>query len=100
MLAGILLRKKTQETLYGGSVLHFNIPHFNDASVILDATCFRPQPVDIQIIILTIKGLNDRNFVASDDIPLRFIRDSLWFVAFCLTCIINNSIVTGVFLTS
>lgn len=86
--------------VHGGSVLHFNIPHFKDASVILDGTCFRSQPVDTETIILTMKDLNDTNSVGSDGISLMFIKDSLYFAVFYLTCIIDTSIVTGVFSTS
>ncbi len=93
--------EKTQSLLHGGSVPYFNVPDFNDANVILDGgNIFRPQPVDTETIILTIKGLNDTKSVGSDGIPLRFIKDSLYFIAFYLTCIINTSIVTGVFPTS
>ncbi len=33
----------------------------------------------------------------SDDIPLKFVKDGLYVIAFYLTCIVNTSLVTGVF---
>ncbi len=90
--------------LNGGSVSYLIVPYFNDANVILDGgNIFRPQPVNTETIILTKKGLNgfnDTNSVGSDDIPSRFIEDSLYFTAFYLTCVINTSTVTDVFPTS
>ena len=58
---------------------------------------FRPKPVDTNTIILTIKSLNETRSIGSDGIALKFIKDALCIVAFYLTCIINTSIVTGVF---
>ena len=43
---------------------------------------FRPQPVDVDTVILTVKDLNDTNSYGSDGISLRFIRDSLPIIAF------------------
>ena len=58
---------------------------------------FRPQPVDINTTILTLKSLNETRSVGSDGISFKFIKDSLYFTAFYLTIIINTSIVTGIF---
>ncbi len=58
---------------------------------------FRPQPVDTNTVILTLKSLNETRSVGSDGISFKFIKDSLYFTAFYLTIIINTSIVTGVF---
>ena len=60
-------------------------------------TLFRPQPVDINTVILTFKDLNTTTSVGSDNIGLRFLRDALCVTLPFLTCIINTSIVTGVF---
>lgn len=60
---------------------------------------FRPQPVDTNTIILTIKHLRESKSFGSDNISLRFIKDSLFVIAFYLTCIINTSITTGFFPT-
>ncbi len=58
---------------------------------------FRPQPVDTNTDILTIKKLRERNSVWSDGISFRFLKDALYPIAFYFTCIINTSIVTGNF---
>ena len=58
---------------------------------------FRPQPVDINTIILTVKDLKETTSVGSDNIPLKFVKDALYVIAVYLTCIVNTSIVTGVF---
>ncbi len=87
--------EKTQETLHGENVMLFN-----DVTNTLDGDNFRPQPVDTDTIILTIKGLKDTSSVGSDGIPLTFVKDSLSVIAFYLTCIVNTSIVTGIFPTT
>lgn len=98
--------RKTQEILHGENVSYFNYASAtfaalcsNDDNVIIE-NIFRPQPVDTETIILTIKSLNETSSVGSDDIPLRFIKDSLYATASYLTCIINTSIVTGIFPSS
>ena len=63
------------------------------------STLFRPQPVDTNTVILTIKHLRNTTSFGSDRISLRFIKDSLFIIAFYLTHVINTSIVTGVFPT-
>ena len=74
---------------------------FNDMTNTLDGdNNFRPQPVDTDTIILTIKGLKDTSSVGSDGIPLTFVEDSLSVIAFYLTCIVNTSIVTGIYPTT
>ena len=76
------------------------MPNFRHANAILgDDNTFKPQPVDTETIILTIKNLNETRSAGSDGIPLRFIKDSLYVIVFYLTCIINISIVTGIFPT-
>ena len=60
-------------------------------------TAFMPQPVDTDTAILTVKDLNTTTSVSSDNIGLRFLRDALCVILPFLTCIINTSIVTGVF---
>ncbi len=62
--------------------------------------CFRPQPVDAATVILIVKKLKNTNSCGSDEILYRFLRDPLPFITPCLTCIINTSIVTGVFPTA
>ncbi len=82
----------TQNTLQGEnmSALHYvNIP--------IESDYFRPQPVDTNTVILTVKDLKQTNYVGSDDIQQKNVKDALYVIAFYLTCIINTSIVTGVF---
>ncbi len=61
---------------------------------------FRPQPVDVNTVILTIKELKNTNPCGSDDIPFIRLRDAVPVITLYLTCIINTSIVTGVFPTA
>ena len=58
---------------------------------------FRPEPVDANTVILTIKHLKNTNSTGSDGISLRHIRDSLPVTIEYITTIINTSIVTGKF---
>ena len=60
---------------------------------------FRPKPVDIETVILTISKIKETKATGSDGISLNFIKDSLFVTAFYLTCIFNTSIVTGKFPT-
>lgn len=88
--------QKTQEILHDA-----NVPDFRYEPVILRGdNRFRPQPVDTETVILTIKNLNETRSVGSDGIPMKFIKDSLHVVACYITCIINTSIVTGLFPTA
>ncbi len=61
---------------------------------------FRPQPVDANTVILTIKQLKESNSCGNDHISLRFIKDALPVIIPYITCIINTSIVTGTFPTA
>ena len=58
---------------------------------------FRPEPVNPNTVILTIKHLKNTNSVGSDGISLQHIRDSLPVTIHYLTIIINTSITTGKF---
>ena len=58
--------------------------------VIDSAFMFRPKPVDSATIVLTIKRMKNTNSYGSDEVPLRFIKDSLPIVIPYLTCIINT----------
>ena len=60
-------------------------------------TPFRPEPVDVPTVVLTIKHLQETQSFGSDGISLKFIKDSLCIIAYYLTIIINTSIVTGTF---
>ena len=88
--------EKSQQELNGNNVLDLlrnrsdNLNgDFNDF--------FRPQPVDVDSVILIVKDLNDTKAYGSDMIALRFIRDALPVIAFYLTVIVNTSIVTGIY---
>ncbi len=88
--------ERTQELLHGE-----NATLMNNFNVVLDdGNVFRPCPVDVETIILTIKSLKETRSVASDGISMRFIKDALYVIAFYITCIINTSIVIGIFPTS
>lgn len=56
---------------------------------------FRPYPVTVDTVILTVKQLRETNAIGADDISFRFMKDSLPVTAFYLTISINTSIVTG-----
>lgn len=58
---------------------------------------FRPQPVTIDTVILMVKQLKNSNSFGSDGIPTRFLKDSLFMIAFYITIIVNTSIVTGIY---
>ncbi len=77
-----------------------NVPHFNFSTVTAGGSAsFRPQPVDTETVILTIKSLNDTSSIGANGIPMKFNKDALYVIAYYLTFIINTSIVTGVFPT-
>ena len=56
---------------------------------------FRPQPIDIVTLILTVKHLKVTNAYGSDGISYRFLIDSLPVMVYYILVIINTSIVTG-----
>lgn len=58
---------------------------------------FKPSPVDCETVILTVKNLKGSSAYGSDGISLRFIKDSLYMIAFYVTIIINTSIVTNTY---
>ena len=60
---------------------------------------FRPEPTDWQTVTLTIAHIHNSNSCGSDGIQIKFIKDSLPVTISFLTCIVNTSIVTGVFPT-
>lgn len=78
---------KTQRTLHGDNT---PTPHDTDVAP-CDNEHFKPQPIDTNTVIQTVKALNDTSSVGSDNIPLRFVRDALYMIAYFLTCIINTS---------
>ncbi len=88
--------QKTQEILHGA-----NVPGFKYGTVIVRGdNRFRPQPVDTETFILTLKNLNGTCSVYSDGIPMKFIKDSLHVVVCNISCIIITFFVTGIFPTA
>ncbi len=88
--------ERTQHSLRG--------PHDRTVSnhnpVLREGACFRPEPVDTDTVILTIKSLKETKAVGSDSIPLRFLKDALPVIISCLTCIINAYLATVTFPTA
>ncbi len=84
--------EETQNTLASGNS-KINFP----PTRIVKTELFRPQPVDVSTVVLTIKRLQATKSFGSDLISLRFLKDSLCITAHYLTVIINTSIVTGIF---
>lgn len=72
------------------------VPNNNNTSG-PSCSMFRPQPTDSNTIILIIKHLKNTSSCGSDNISLRFIKESLPVIIPYLTCIINSSIATGNF---
>ncbi len=58
---------------------------------------FRPEPVDVNTVILTIKHLKNTNSAGSDGMTFRYLQDTLPALITYITIIINTSIVTGKF---
>ncbi len=69
----------------------------NHDPVVRKGACFRPEPVDTDTVILTIKSLKETKAVGSDGIPLRFLIDLLPVIISYITCIIYTSLATGIF---
>lgn len=90
---------KTQEIIHGESE-SYTICENVISNVFSEDSSFRPQPVDTDTVVLTIKSLNETSSVGSDGIPMKFLKDALSIIVSYITCIINTSIVTGVFPTA
>ncbi|MEL6989478.1 MAG: reverse transcriptase family protein, partial [Bacteroidota bacterium] len=78
---------------------NLNIGLHNEINVELDYNriVFKPEPVDLSTIILTIKELNDTNAFGSDNIPFKYIKDCLPTIVFYILIIVNTSITTSKF---
>lgn len=63
------------------------------------ASLFRPEPTDWQTVTLTIAHMKNSDSCGSDGFTLSYLKDSLPVIIPYLTCIINTSIVTGIFPT-
>ena len=88
---GEIAFNKSQEQIYQNANLTNNQTLLSHSTV-----KFRPQPVDINSLILVIKHLKPTNSYGSDGMPYRFIIDSLPVTVYYILIIINTSIVTGV----
>lgn len=86
--------RRSQEELRMEETVTVNGPHGDTIDV---EASFRPKPVDANTIILIVKDLNATNSIGSDGIALRFLRDALCVIVPFITCIVNTSLVTGVF---
>lgn len=86
--------EKSQENIVNDGINNCEIYPLNCNN---NSNPFRPQPVDIDTVILTIKQLKDTNSFGSDGIPFHFIKDSLPVIIFYITIIVNTSIVNGSF---
>ena len=85
--------KGSQEELKSEGEIVVDGPH-PDIDI---STVFRPQPVDTNTAISAVKDLNTTTSSGSDTTGLRFLRDALCVILPFLTCILNASVVTGVF---
>ena len=84
-------RSQIELTNEGKSIVQLPQSNINIVSA------FRPEPVDTNTVILTVKDLNATSSLGTDGIKLRFLRDALSVIVPFLTCIVNTSLVTGVF---
>ena len=69
----------------------------NSNQHLLNTPKFRPQPVDVNTVILVFKDLHKTNSYGSDGIPYVYLKDAFPVLALYVTIIINTSIVTGLF---
>ncbi len=69
----------------------------NRNPVLMEDACFRPEPVDTDTVILTIKSLKETKTVGSYGIPLRFLKDAMPVTILYITCIINTFLATSIF---
>ena len=82
--------EQAQKTLCNLNLSNYQIPE-------VPHNCpFRPEPVDVDTVILVIKHLNNTRSTGVDNISLKYIKDGLFVIAYYITCIINTSIVTGI----
>ncbi len=71
-----------------------NLNHDNTQGNETYQNLFRPEPVDVNAVILTMKHLKNTNSTGSHGIAIRYIHDRLPVVINYITTIINTSIVT------
>ncbi len=85
--------KRSQKELINEGKSVVELPQSNINTV----SASRPEPVDTNIVILTVKDFNATSSVGSNGIGLQFIKDAPCVTVPFLTCIVNTSLVTGVF---
>ncbi len=85
--------ERTQHSLRGPHDTTVN----NHNPVMREGACFRPEPVDTDTAVLTIKSLKETKAVGSDSTPLRFLIDALPVIISYITCIINTPLATDIF---
>ncbi len=90
---------KTQEVVQGENVQH-PVCENVATGVLGEGSTFRPQPEDTNIVTLTLRDINKTSCVDSDGIPRKFIKDALCIIVTYITCIVNTSIITGIFPTA
>ncbi len=67
---------KTQEIIHRENV-SYPICENVTSGIFIEGSTSRPQPVDTDTVVLTIKDLNETSSVGSDGIPMKFIKDAL-----------------------
>ena len=92
----LLTLDETQEKIRMSNEVPVNLDTPTDESD-LNSPLFRPQPTSVEKIMLVINRLKNSNAFGSDEIPTRFIKDSVFVTAYYITVIVNTSIVTGFF---
>ena len=87
--------EKTQEELGNSNIQLQNINEngVNENELV----SFKPSPVNCDTVILAVKSIRESNACGSDGISLRFIKDSLYVIAFYLTVIVNTSVATNTY---
>ena len=88
--------KKSQEG-YEPSILDNDIVNVVNNNQRNDIALFRPQPVDVNTVILVFKDLKDTKSFGCDGIQLKYLKDALPVLIVYIVVIVNTSIVTGLY---
>ena len=88
--------KKSQEG-YEPSILDNNTVNVENNNQLNDIALFRPQPVDVNTVILVFKDLKDTKSFGCDGIQLKYLKDALPVLIVYIVVIVNTSIVTGLY---
>lgn len=92
---GEIAYRKSQEGL--DNTIEPEMGNYINSQTPLNTPKFRPQPVDVNTVILTFKELHKTNSFGSDAIPYKYLKDALPVLIFYITIIVNTSIITGLF---